>query len=119
MSASLSSLSLLLDEISQGKGQPLSRLARLVPPYRLGKPATLSCLVRWVVDGVRGPDGKRIHLEAVRISGRWCSTPEALSRFVAAQTPVVDSERTATLRSPIARQRAAEQTARKLKTLGI
>ena len=54
---------LLFEEIDHGEGEPLSRLARRVPRTRLNKPVTMSCLLRWVLDGARGPGGERVRLE--------------------------------------------------------
>src|ERR1700719_63908 len=47
---------------------------------------------RWVSQGVRTPDGRHVHLEAVRLGGRWLTSEEALIRFAAAQTPQTDAE---------------------------
>jgi hypothetical protein len=109
---------LLSDEISQGHGKSLSQAAKLFPPSRRCRPVTLSCLVRWVTEGVRGPDGKRIRLEAARLAGRWITTPQAIARFIEAQTPTLASELFAP-RAPAARQRASEQAASRLGKIGI
>jgi len=45
----------LLEEIEAGQGETLTRIARRFPRTRQDKPVTLSCLVRWVLTGVRGP----------------------------------------------------------------
>jgi hypothetical protein len=65
---------------------PLAALARSLPPGRNERPVHVSTLVRWIVDGVRLPDGRRLRLEARRLGHRWVSSLEALDRFVAAQT---------------------------------
>jgi hypothetical protein len=78
------------DEIAAGHGEPLSRACRRFPPHRQGKSVTLSCLIRWVTSGVRGPNGQRIRLEAARLSGRWVTTPQAIARFLEAQTPQLE-----------------------------
>jgi hypothetical protein len=77
----------LLEEIEAGQGETLNRAARRVPRTRQDRPVTLGCLFRWITTGVIGPNGKRVHLEAARLGGRWITTPKAIRRFVAAQTP--------------------------------
>jgi hypothetical protein len=109
----------LLKEIEAGLGEPLTRAARRVPRTRQDRPVTLSCLLRWITLGVIGPNGERIKLEAARLAGRWLTTPGAIRRFVAAQTPSLDST---PMPSPTLRgkgQRAAEQAGQQLNRLGI
>ena len=65
----------------------LSAAAALVPPARQGKRTHLSTILRWILDGAKGPNGKRVKLEAVRIGGRWMTTRSALQRFVERLTP--------------------------------
>ena len=109
----------LLSEIEAGEGEPLVRAARRIPSSRQGKPVTLSCLLRWVLSGVRGPGGQRIKLEAARLANRWITTPGALRRFVEAQTPHLAAEGAPSPRSPARRQKASERAARELDNLGI
>jgi hypothetical protein len=111
-------LSLLAQEIAEGNGEALSRLGHRLPSYRGGKSPTLSCMIRWVKDGVRGPNGERIYLEAARLAGRWVSTPQALIRFIERQTPQVGGEAPKT-KTPGKRQRAAERAGDELTKLGI
>jgi hypothetical protein len=106
------------DEIAQGHGEYLRDLAKRVPPARKGRPVTTSCLSRWINDGVRTADGRRVRLEAATLAGRWLSTPAAFSRFLAAQTPAALQQETA-LRPPTRRNRAAEQADKALEALGI
>ena len=108
-----------LDEIAAGLGEPLSRACRRFPPHRQGKPVSLSCLVRWITSGVRDPNGVRIRLEAARLAGRWITTPGAIARFLAAQTPRLDGDPHPPPRTPAARQLASERAAAELETLGI
>src|SRR5215471_407670 len=65
----------------------LAAAARNLPPGRRGRPVTLSCILRWVLDGVRLKSGQKVRLEAVRLGGRWITSMEALQRFAIAQTP--------------------------------
>jgi hypothetical protein len=95
----------------------LSAATRLLPPGRCGKPVTISCVFRWIVDGVLGPDGQRVRLEAVRVGGRWLTSVAALERFALAQTPQFKDA--GQVRTPGQRQRASERAARELKKVGI
>jgi hypothetical protein len=96
----------------------LNQVARMLPPGRRGRPVHLSCVLRWIVDGVRTPTG-RVRLEAVRIGSRWITSVEALERFAARQTPDLESDRPALSRSPGTQRRAAERAGKKLESLGI
>lgn len=66
----------------------LTQAARLVPLTRLDRPAPVRTILRWVRHGVRG-----VRLEAVRIGGRWVTTPEALERFTSTLTDRGDANR--------------------------
>jgi hypothetical protein len=111
--------SFLLEELSQGQGKSLSQAAKLFPPYRRNRPVTLSCVFRWVTKGVRGPGGQRIHLEGARLAGRWITTPQAVARFLAAQTPPFDDSSSPSPATRLARSRAAERAGSELDRLGI
>jgi hypothetical protein len=94
--------------------------ARRLPAGRRGRPVTLSCLFRWVTEGVTAPGGSRVRLEAVRLGGRWLTTVEALQRFAEAQTPAPRAPAPARRpRSPAARERAAARAERELDRIGI
>jgi hypothetical protein len=109
----------LLEEIAAGMGEPLTRAARRVPRTRQDRPVTLSCLLRWITSGVIGPNGERIKLEAARLAGRWLTTPGAMRRFVAAQTPSLDDTPTPSPATREKRQRAAERAGQQLDRIGI
>jgi len=104
---------LLLEELAAGEGESLTRAARRFPSTRRSRPVTIGCLLRWVTPGVRLPSGDRVRLEAARCSGRWLTTPGAIRRFIAAQTPDLSSTppvpRTATRR-----QRAVDRAGQQL-----
>src|SRR5690242_10587978 len=100
----------------------LAQAARRVPPFRFDnegrpKPVTTSCVLRWILNGARGPGG-RVRLEGQRIGGRWITSAEALDRFAAALTPAPDRP-AAPRRGPRVRRRAAERAARRLEEAGI
>lgn len=116
----------LLSEIEAGHGQRLAVAARILPSNRQNKPVTMSCLLRWVMDGVRLPDGSRLKLEAARIGGKWVTTPQAIRRFVESQTPqsndtpLPPAPRTAKQRQRTAgqRERAAQAAGTRLEAMG-
>jgi hypothetical protein len=98
----------------------LSQAARRLPPGRGGAPVSLACVLRWVLDGARAPDGNRVRLEAVRIGGRWITSVEALARFAAALTPRLEGDTTTSpLRTSNQRRQAADRADRELERLGI
>jgi hypothetical protein len=75
--------------------------------------------------GVVGPSGQRVYLEAARLGGRWVTTPAAIRRFVAAQTPAhgdaskPTTDTTPTPRTPSKRRKASERAAEELERVGI
>src|SRR4051794_22312667 len=93
-------------EILEGSGLSMSQAARRFPSYRQDRPVNASTIWRWIVDGVRLPDGSRVRLEAVRVSGRWLTSVQALARFVNRQTPTFDAEAVSTARTPNQQRRA-------------
>jgi len=58
-----------------------AQAARLVPRRRGGRPCAVSTVWRWALKGLRGPDGKRVYLEYVRVGGMAMTTRQALERF--------------------------------------
>jgi hypothetical protein len=97
----------------------LKAAARMLPPGRRGRPVTLSCLFRWIVDGVKLPDGSICRLAAVRMGGRWLTSVESLQRFAELQTPRLDAEKAPGPQSPARRQRASERAGQQLDRLGM
>src|SRR5262245_5802633 len=106
-------------DLSTESALSLTQAARLLPPGRGGRPVTLSCVLRWVLTGARGPSGERIRLEAVRVGGRWLTTREALQRFAEALTPRPDAPPAPAPRTAGQRARAAEKAGKQLEKLGI
>jgi len=106
-------------DLSSERTISLAAAARLLPPGRRGRPVNLSTLLRWVLDGVKLPDGKRVRLEGVRLGNRWITSVEALERFAARQTPDLDDDQPKLSRTPTARQRASERAAKALEQAGI
>jgi hypothetical protein len=79
----------------------LQEAARFLPPGRNSRPVHISALLRWITAGARGPGGRRIRLEAIRMGGRWLTSREALQRFgerLTGQTDSYDLPRTASAR---------------------
>lgn len=97
----------------------LPQAARRFPPYRQGRPVSPVTIWRWISAGVKLPGGRRVKLGAVRVSGRWLTSVEAIERFIAAQTPPVTDD-TAPVPSPrttTQRQRAAAKAGKELESL--
>jgi hypothetical protein len=97
----------------------MAQAARRFPPARLGRPVSPATVWRWCRKGVRVPGGGTVYLECVRLSGRWLTSVEAISRFVARQTPAMESNPAAAPRTPDQRQRASQRAGAKLRRLGI
>jgi hypothetical protein len=107
--------------------QPISlaQAAKLIPPTRQAKPVHVSTVLRWILRGMRG-----VHLEALRLGGRWVTTQEALARFSEALTAKHSPERhhaaTATVQTlgddrqvATARQRHLAEVDRELSAIGV
>jgi hypothetical protein len=96
----------------------LAAAARMLPPGRRGRPVSLSCILRWIVDGVKLRSGETVRLEGFRLGGRWLTSIEALERFAARQTPD-PVDRHAAMRPPAGRQRASARAQRELEKIGM
>jgi hypothetical protein len=96
----------------------LAQAARRFPPARLGRPVNASTIWRWARKGVKVPGVGMVKLECVRLSGRWLTSVEAISRFVARQTPATDQPMP-TPRTTGQRYKASERAARELEKIGI
>src|SRR5262249_4493029 len=94
----------------------LAQAARMLPPGRRGRPVTLSCVLRWVIDGIK-IGGALVRLDAMRMGGRWITSVQALERFAQAQTPKFGGAPAP--RTAGRRQRGAAKAARELEKLGI
>lgn len=89
-----------------------------LPPGRNGKRLHLSTLLRWVIDGVRTPDGARVRLEAIRVGARWLTSDAALQRFAERLTPRMD-DTPAPIPTPTRQRDAAERAGKALSEFGI
>jgi hypothetical protein len=101
---------------------PLADATRRIPPARSGKRSHFSTLLRWVTKGTAGPDGRTIHLEALRVGGRWMTSAEALQRFFVALTPRLEEEPPeppAPPPTPTQRQRAHHAAEKRLQRIGL
>jgi len=101
-------------EILTTGGLSLPQAAKRFPPYRQNRPVAPSTIFRWIRDGVVLPSGERLHLEAVRHSGRWLTSEQALARFISAQTPQLDVDPVPAPRSASARCKEAQRAGREL-----
>lgn len=95
---------LLLTETVLG----LAAAAQRLPPARGNRPVNSSTIWRWIKDGIKLSDGTTLRLEAVRLSGRWLTSVEALARFIDAQTPDLGEQPAPIPRSVPQRRRAHE-----------
>src|SRR5437868_2568709 len=89
----------------------ISQAARLLPPGRRGRPVHLSCILRWIIDGVRTPAGVIVRLEGGRAGSRWITTVESIERFVQRQTPSFEPEPMG-VRTQAQRSKASERAAK-------
>jgi hypothetical protein len=78
-----------------------------------------SAVTRWILRGLRRPDGSRIRLEAIRAGGTWRIRPSALHNFLGAMTPIPADALPTAPRSPVQRTRADRRAAARLEALGI
>lgn len=99
----------------------LNQATKLLPAGRLGRPVSLGCVLRWILDGTKTSSGERVRLEALRLGGRWVTSREALQRFAEALTPSFDTPTAipSTSRTPGRRQRASDHAAAELEKIGI
>jgi hypothetical protein len=74
---------------------------------------------RWILTGIRAPNGKRVRLEAVKLGRSWMTSTEAVQRFALATTPDLDADPGKAPRSASKREQAAARAEKKLKSLGI
>ena len=81
------------------------------------EPTSVSTLVRWILDGRRGPDGTRHYLEALRLGSRWMTDENAIIRFAEKMTPSRSAP--STRRSAAAGRRADERAAGELEKRGL
>jgi len=60
----------------------LTEAAKLVP----GSPVYPSTVSRWILRGVRLPDGSRLKLRAIRLGSKWHVTAEWMREFFESHT---------------------------------
>jgi hypothetical protein len=92
----------------------LYEAARRLPPGRGGRPVSFSCVLRWITQGVPGPDGNRVKLEGARVGGRWLTSEEALGRWAERLTPHYDADPSHKTPTPSQRRRRGEAAGKKL-----
>src|SRR5262249_27113213 len=95
----------------------LRQAAKLLPSARQGRPVSFQCVLRWVLNGARGPDGQLIRLQGVRIGSRWLTSREAIQRFAEALTPEIATP--APSRTRRQRRREAQKAEQELERMGI
>jgi len=70
----------------------LAELCKSYPGSRGASHLCPSTVTRWIVNGVRGVDGQRRKLRAVRLGSRWAVRPSDLEAFVASLGAMPDDE---------------------------
>jgi hypothetical protein len=97
----------------------MSAVARRLGKFRDGRATHPSTPTRWVRDGIELPDGRRLHLEAVVVSGRLVTSWQAVLRFIAAQQPPNQANNPSVfVRSPTQRRQASDAAAEAMRQLG-
>src|SRR5438552_885571 len=88
----------------------LAAAAHRLPPLRDGRPLSPATVSRWIIRGTLLPDGSRLRLAAVKVAGRWCTTVEALNRYLGDVTAAsLPTSSTVTARTPAQARRASER----------
>src|SRR5689334_20837076 len=67
----------------------LTEARKVLPTGRNGSRPHISTLMRWILDGVKSPNGETIRLRAARLGSKWVTSKEALSEFMDALTPEI------------------------------
>jgi Protein of unknown function (DUF1580) len=111
--------SIVAAEVAAGDVMTMPQIARRCASTRESKPVHPSTPLRWVLDGVKTPDGRLVKLEACRCGGRWVTSAAAFQRFVEAQTPSVEADPMPRLPTPTQKAKRAERAAKALEQLGI
>lgn len=101
-------------------GEPLislSQAATKFPGHRGANRLHTATITRWILRGVKAPDGRTVRLQAVRGGHRWLTSEQALARFLAALTPTATSLGTVNAEitpSPSQQKRAADRAGAEL-----
>jgi hypothetical protein len=97
----------------------VAETSRLLGTFRAGRPCHPSTVVRWMLDGIKLGDGRRLRLEHIRITDRLMTSKRALLRFLAAQQDPSSIPDSTSPRSPAERRRAHAKAEAELKATGI
>src|SRR5262245_188130 len=106
-------------DLSSEPAISLGEAAAVVPPSRQGKRTNISTILRWILFGVKNPNGERIRLEGIRFGGKWVTSRDALQRFAERLTPDLNGQASVALETPIRRMRSAERARKRLDKVGI
>lgn len=83
-------------------------------PGRSDRRTSPSTIWRWAKVGCKASDGTLVKLETVRIGGRFCTSREAVLRFIAATNDQAEASPAAPIRTPAQRKRSSQRAAEKL-----
>jgi hypothetical protein len=95
----------------------ITQACQLLPEGSKGKKPSFVTVYRWILSGVKTPDGQLVKLEAVRLGGKWLTSREALQRFMDRLTPAAEAA-PLPIRSPSKQKRADERVGKALDTKG-
>ncbi len=95
----------------------LAAAGKLFPGSRGAERVSPSTTFRWCTRGVRTPAGV-VKLESFRAGSRVFTTRQSVERFVAALSAPAEPVAAPAVRSPSARQKAADAAAEALKKAG-
>jgi hypothetical protein len=84
-------LSSILDELKIRLGVAAREI---FPRSRNDRPVSPVTLMRWIVHGVKLPDGSRLRLEGIKCGHAWLTSREAVRRFLERQTAAALGEQT-------------------------
>lgn len=116
MTTALNLSTRILDENPEG----LTALAKRLPGSRREGNLSSQAVWRWVVRGIKLPDGRVVKLEVLRIAGRYLSSAAALRRFAEAQNDQMEPmPLPASVRSASKRQREDSRAEQLLQQAGI
>ncbi len=95
----------------------LGTAARMFPGARGAERVNPSTVYRWAYKGVQTPGGL-VRLESLRVGSRVLTTKQAVERFVAALSAHAEPTAAPAVRTPSARQKAADVAGETLKKMG-
>lgn len=102
----------------------VSQLIEQLPPGRGSARVSKSCIVRWILLGLKRPNGERVRLTASRLGSRWLIRQSDVDAFLAALQPDFGADSAAQIgqklpRGPGRRERAHRAADDRLAMAGV